>query len=87
MNTIPQKATLPWRWALIAAEILVVGYCAATMLAGSKVRLNVGAVLGVLIFAAWIFLFLGSPFLVRSQKWLAVLGWCIAVGALLFPIL
>ena len=87
MNTIPRNASLGWRWALIAAEVIVAGYFAAFFLAGSKVRLDADALLSVLIFIAWLFLFLGSPFLVRSQRWLAVLGWCIAVGALLFPVL
>jgi hypothetical protein len=42
------------------------------------------AVIGVAAGIAWVFLFFGSPSLVRSQRWLAILGWCIAVGALLF---
>jgi len=88
MNTLPQKATQGWRWALIAAEVIVAGYFATSILAGrSRVGLDVGAPLSVLVFVAWLFLFLGSPFLVRSQKWLAILGWCIAAGVLLFPAL
>ena len=87
MNSIPLKASLAWRWTLIAAEVLVAGYLATSFLAGSKVRLDAGVPLSVLVFTAWIFLFLGSPFLVRSQRWLAVLGWCIAVGPLLIPVL
>jgi hypothetical protein len=87
MNAPPQKATQGWRWALIAAEVMVAGYYAASISAGRSVRLDVGVPLSVIIFAAWLFLLFGSPFLVRSQKWLAILGWCIAVGAFLFPAL
>jgi hypothetical protein len=83
----PRKTTLAWRWSLITAEVMVAGYMAASLLAGAKARLDAGALLSVLLFLAWLFLFFGSPFLVRSQKWLAVLGWCIAVGAVLFPAL
>jgi len=41
-------------------------------------------VVGILAFVAWVFLFFGSPFLVSSQRWLAILGWSMAVGAILF---
>lgn len=41
----------------------------------------------LLTFAALIFLFFGSPFLVRSQRWLAIVGWCIAVVSILFSML
>jgi hypothetical protein len=84
---IRQRTVIAWRWTLIAAQVIVVAYFAALLSGGRKTRLNPGALLSVLIFIAWLFLFLGSPFLVRSQRWLAVLGWCIAVGALLFPML
>ncbi len=85
MNTLVQKASLGWRWALIAAEVVVAGHLVGAILAGG--RLNVGAPVAVLVFAAWLFLSLGSPFLVRSQKWLAILGWCIAASVILFPVL
>ena len=87
MNTVSQKAVLGWRWALIASEVMVAGYVVVSATVGHKVRLDVGAPLSILVFIAWLFLFLGSPFLVRTQRWLAVLGWCIAVAVLLFPVL
>jgi hypothetical protein len=87
MNTAPQKVTSAWCWALIASEVIVVGYLAASFLLGPKARPNTGVLLSVLVFIATLFLFLGSPFLVRSQGWLAILGWCIAVSAFLFPVL
>src|SRR5205807_6418716 len=69
MSTTPQLRAVAWCWALIAAEGVVVGYFGASLSAGRKVRLDGGALLSVLVFVAWLFLFLGSPFLVRSQRW------------------
>jgi len=73
-----------WRWILIASELLVVAYLVGALMAGRAARHPSGAFLaiGIAAFVAWVFLFLGSPFLVRSQRWLAILGWCIAVAAL-----
>lgn len=75
-----------WRLILIAAELLVVAYWVGASIAGRAARHPSGAflVIGIAGFVAWVFLFLGSPFLVRSQGWLAILGWCIAVLALFF---
>jgi hypothetical protein len=77
---------MAWRWILIGAELLLVAYVMCAVMAGRAVRQPSGAftVMGIATFVAWVFLFLGSPFLVRSQRWLAVLGWCISVAALFF---
>jgi hypothetical protein len=76
--------TIAWRWILITAELLVAGYLVGALMTGRAARHPSGAlaVIGIAAFVAWVFLFLGSPFLVRSQRWLAILGWCIAVAAL-----
>ena len=77
---------MTWRWILIVAEFLVAGYLVAAQLAGRAARHPSGgfAVVGIAAGVAWVFLFFGTPFLVRSQRWLAILGWCIAVAALFF---
>jgi hypothetical protein len=87
MDTGPEKPASVWRLILIGAEITVLGYLLASFIAGPKARVDVGVFLSVIIFAACLFLLLGSPFLVRSQRWLAILGWCIAASAFLFPVL
>jgi len=83
MTTPTTRTTIAWRWILITAELLVAGYMAGALMAGRAARHPSGGfvVIGC-AFVAWAFLFLGSPFLVRSQRWLAILGWCIAVATL-----
>jgi len=71
---------------LIGAELLVGSYAVVVHsvnledLRGSRAS----AVFGLAVFGAWLFLFLGSPFLVRSQRWLAILGWFVAVASFIF---
>src|SRR6266571_4235167 len=86
MTTPTTIATMAWRWILITAELLVVAYVMSALMAGRAARHPSGAfaVMGIAAFVAWVFLFLGSPFFVRSQRWLAILGWCISVAALFF---
>jgi hypothetical protein len=57
--------------------------------AGRHARQETGPflVVGLLAFAFWVFLFFVSPFLVSTQRWLAILGWSIAASAILFPVL
>ncbi len=71
------------------SESLLATYLVAMLLAGRHARQETGPflVVGALVFVAWIFLFFGSPFLVSSQRWLAILGWSIAASAILFPVL
>lgn len=77
---------MTWRWILIVAELVVGSYLVTVRWIGLATRQpSTGlALVGIAVFVAWVFLFLGSPFLVRSERWLAILGWCIAVGALFF---
>lgn len=84
--TAIKQTIKPRRWVLVLAELLVGGWLVVwrfdqPALKGYSLGLSV---LGMAVFIPWVFLFFGSPFLVRSQRWLAVLGWCIAVSALLF---
>jgi len=89
MNARTQTASPFWRWVLIVSESLLTTYMVAMHLAGRHARQETGPflVVGVLAFIAWVFLFFGSPFLVSSQRWLAILGWSIAASAILFPTL
>jgi hypothetical protein len=84
MSASTTRTTIAWRRILVTAELLVAGYMAGALMAGRAARHPSGGfvVIGVVAFVAWVFLFLGSPFLVRSQRWLAILGWCIAVATL-----
>ena len=89
MKARTQTASPFWRWALIVSESLLATYAVAMHFAGRHARQETGLflVVGVLVFVAWVFLFFGSPFLVSSQRWLAILGWSIAASAILFPVL
>lgn len=89
MSTRAPTATVFWRWVLIVSEVLLGGYLVAMQLAGRHGRQETGVflVVGILAFVAWVFLFFGSPFLVASQRWLAIIGWCIAAAAVLFSVL
>ena len=74
-----------WRWALIIAEVLVLGCDIAWVGFGWEAKKTSGTAIGFAAVAgiALFFLFFGSPFLVRSQGGLAILGWCIAFGTIL----
>ena len=76
------------KWVLIVSELLLGSYLIVTQLAGRHARQETGPflVVGILAFVAWVFLFFGSPFLVRSHRWLAILGGCIAASAILIPV-
>jgi hypothetical protein len=89
MATRTQTASPFWRWILIVSELLLGSYLIAMQVAGRHVRQETGAflVVGICAGIAWVFLFFGSPFLVSSQRWLAILGWFIAAAAILFPVL
>ncbi len=43
--------------------------------------------LGIFISLAWLFLFIISPFFLKSLHWVALVGWIIAFGLLLFAAL
>ena len=74
-----------WRWVLIVAELLVAAelFCVLTVRRAPGEVSGPFLILGVAAFVAWLFLFFGSPFLIRSHRPLAILGWCIALLALL----
>jgi hypothetical protein len=70
-----------WRIALIVSELIVLFDVLLISLSTSGRDLGI---FGFVFFAAWLFLFLGSPFLIRSQKGLALAGWCLAAITFLF---
>jgi hypothetical protein len=73
-----------WRWVLIVAEFVLVGELIAIRVTPlARQYTGASAATAVASGIAWVFLFLGSPFLVRSQRWLAIVGWGLAAVALL----
>ncbi len=84
LNSDHNRSNVAWRWTLIGAELLVAGHTAYSLWVGRSVRFPTGGfpLIDIAVAVAWVFLFLGSPFLVSSQRGLAVLGWVIAVATL-----
>jgi hypothetical protein len=89
MTPRTQKSSRNCRWILITSELVLATDLLAAVTAGRDVRHETSAFLlvGICASVAWAFLCFGSPFLVSTQRWLAILGWCIAVGAVLLPVL
>ncbi len=84
------RETTPWlwRWALIVSSLLVIAENIAVRVTPYMRRYTgLSAFAAILSGAALAFLFLGGPFLVRSQRWLAVAGWAIAALSILFSAL
>jgi hypothetical protein len=74
-----------WKWLLLCSELtLVVGIVAERFGPLARHHTIASGLLGILTVTAWVFLFFGSPFLLRHQRRLAFSGWCMAVGALLY---
>jgi hypothetical protein len=76
------SAQLIWRRVLISAEVYLACYAVIVRIIG---RHPSGPLLliGIAAFIAWAFLFYASPFLISTHRRLAIIGWCIAVVALL----
>jgi len=73
---------------LILSSLLVVAEnIAVRVTPDMHLYTGVSAFAAILSGAALAFLFLGSPFLVRSQRWLAVAGWAIAAVTILLSAL
>ena len=75
-----------WRSALIVSQVMVAGGLLWSWAARRSAGLGGGWGLAVDIpvGVAWVFLFLVSPFLVASQGKLAIAGWCLGFGALIW---
>jgi hypothetical protein len=88
MTTRTQRGSAFWRWALIVSALVVVAEGIAVRISGyARQDTGLSALAAVLSGVALVFLFFGSPFLVRSQGWLAIVCWCIAVATVLFSAL
>jgi len=88
MTTGIQARSPFWRWALIVSSLLLIGEDIAVRVTPyMRQYRGVSVLVAILAFAAFVFLFFGSPFLVRSQRWLAIIGWLIAVVSILLSAL
>lgn len=83
-----------WRWFFLVLETVVAVTFIAPMLLERFWGLRVepqpqewSVVLGVSIMSAWLFLLIASPFFLRSLRGVALAGWIIAFGILLFSVL
>ena len=84
-------ATRAWRWLFITLETVVAVTFLSAVLADSVWGLRwepqsqfLSALLGVLLMGAWLFLLIVSPFFLRSLRGVALAGWLIAFGLLVF---
>jgi hypothetical protein len=86
-----RRSSLFWRWALIVAESLVATFLIFVETIGGRenelTHSGVVGIFGVLSGISMIFLLFGSPFLISSQRLLAVIGWIIGAAAFLAPML
>jgi hypothetical protein len=73
------------RIALIVSEAWMIAYVAIMVSVRPHIRVEGGPLLWLCIPAAifWMFLFFGSPFLITTQRRLALAGWAIAVAVFL----
>lgn len=84
MSLPAQSASSFWKWALIIASLIVVAEDIAVRATPYMRRYSgLSGLAGMLTVAALLFLLFGSPFLVRSQRWLAIVGWFVAAASIL----
>jgi hypothetical protein len=77
-----------WKWMLIVSSLLVIAANIAVHVKPNIDNYPGASMVGAILFgAALVFLFFGSPFLVRSHRWLAIVGWCTAAASILFSAL
>ena len=82
MDKVETTQHLVWRRVLISSEVFLACYAVLVRIIGRHPS-GVLQVIGIAAFIAWAFLFYASPFLISSHRRLAIIGWCIAVVALL----
>jgi hypothetical protein len=76
-----------WRWLFVILETVVAVTFLLDRIWGLRVEPQSHAwsiVLGVSLMLAWLFLLVVSPFFLRSLRGVALAGWIIAFGILLF---
>lgn len=82
MDTLDTSQHLIWRRILISSEVFLALYAVIVRIVGRHPSGPL-QVIGIAAFIAWAFLFYASPFLISMHRRLAIIGWCIAVVALL----
>ena len=82
MATVETTQHLIWRRILIYSEVFLACYAVGVRIAG-RYPSGVFQVIGIAAFIAWAFLFYAGLFFLGSHRRLAIIGWCIAVAALL----
>lgn len=84
-----QRPSLFWRWSLITTEALGVIFLVFVETIGGRenafTHSTLVSIFGLLSGISVFFLLFVSPFLIRSQKLLAVVGWLIGAAGLLIP--
>ena len=94
MAAAAANSTRPWRWLFLVLETIVVATFLFAILferfSGMPFEPEFEAssvIVGVAYMAAWLFLLIGSPFFLRSLRGVALAGWMIAFGILVFGLL
>ncbi len=94
MDTSNPKSIKLWRGLFLSLETFLLGQVLFCVFAERFWRLQVepepealAMVLGIFIMLAWLFLLIVSPFFLKSLRWVALAGWIIAFGMLLFAVL
>ncbi len=82
MATVEPTQHLIWRRIFISSEVFLARNAVIVRILG---RYPSGALqfIGIAAFIAWAFLFYAGLFFIGSHRRLAIVGWCIAVAALL----
>ena len=82
MDKVETTQHLVWRRVLISSEVFLACYAVLVRIVG---RYPSGPLyfIGIAAFIAWAFLFFAGPFFISSHRRLAIIGWCVAVVAVL----
>ncbi len=99
MKSVDQRVTDRWRMLFLAMEAMVALQIVAGLFfqrqlaafnpppipAGWQPVVHVGEwLLAVACLGSWLFLLIVSPFFLRSLRWVALTGWMLAFGGLVF---
>ena len=85
-NMNPRTSNI-WKWVLLVTQMYLVGrFIASRISPDARYYTGLSGYTIMLAFVAWAFLLLGSPFFWHSHPWLAMSGFCIAVGLILITI-
>jgi Trk-type K+ transport system membrane component len=90
MSALSQNHVRIWRVIFICTQAVAIGYALAGEIGESIMKRhdfrefslnpNLGMVVaGIVFVVCWAFLFFASPFFFRSLRWVAWIGWAIAI--------